>query len=378
MKAYKFKLYENQRRNRHLHNQINIASQIYNHLIALHKRYYRRFGKYPSAYRIKIHITKLKRLPKYAHWKLVGSQAIQDVVERIDKGYQLFFSEHKKGNKKIRPPSFRKRLKYKSFTLKQAGYQFLQKNRVRIGNYHYRYFKSREIEGKIKTLTIKRDNVGDVYIIVTTDAIRSENQVTTGKIAGFDFGLKTFLTASDGTKIESPLFFNQGSKALKGASRNLSSKKRGSNNRRKARLQLARVHRKIARQREDYHWKLASQLTSTYDVLCFETLNLDGMKRLFGRKISDLGFYSFLQKVKYYAKLKGKQVVFIDKWYPSSKTCHTCGTKNERLELKDRVWTCGNCHTTHDRDLNAAINIKTVGASAVGVDNVRPAIAGSC
>jgi len=172
----------------------------------------------------------------------------------------------------------------------------------------------------------------------------------------------------------SPEFFKRGIRKIRRANRNLSRKKRGSNNRRKTNRNLARVHRKVANLRNDFHWKLANLITDKYDVICFENLNMGGMQRLWGRKITDLGFYSFLQKVQYLAKKKGKIVRKIDKWFPSSKMCHKCGCINESLELRDREWTCDSCDTTHDRDLNAAINIHAVGASTVGVDTVRPTV----
>jgi putative transposase len=145
------------------------------------------------------------------------------------------------------------------------------------------------------------------------------------------------------------------------------------------------VHRKVANQRNDYHWKLANQITDKYDVICFETLNISAMQKLWGRKITDLGFYSFLQKVEYLAKKKGKIVRFIDKWFPSSKMCHVCGVLNKSLELRDRGWACDSCDTYHDRgwacdscdtyhdrDLNAAINIHEVGTSTANGVTVRP------
>ena len=227
--------------------------------------------------------------------------------------------------------------------MKQAGYKILQAERykpsdglnhsadnyIRIGNGRsaakriYRYFKSREVEGStIKTVTVKRDSLGDLYICIVTDAMTSAEGVPrTGKSVGYDFGLKTFLTASDGNDIESPLFFRQSANEVKKASQGLSSKQRGSNNRHKARLNLARKHRKIANQRSDFHWKLSNRITDEYDFIFFEDLVLKGMQRLWGRKISDLGFYSFLQKVKYYVQIKGKHIGFIDRFYPSSKTC---------------------------------------------------------
>ena len=372
MKAYQFKLYRH-KRNRHLHSQIGLAAEIYNHCIALHKRYYRLFGKHLNVYALQRHLTRLKRRKRYQHWNQLGSQAIQDIAQRIDKAYKLFFSERKAGNKRIRPPSFRKRQKYKSFTLKQAGYRLLQDNYIRIGKRIYRYFKSRDIEGNIKTLTVKRDRVGDLYIIAVTDAQTQPKVVErTGKIVGFDFGLKTYLTASDGYDIQSPLFFKQHQKTVRKANQRLARKQRGGNNRRKAHRNLARVHRRVANLRRDFQWKLANRLTDAYDVLIFEDLNLKGMKALYGKKISDLGFYSFLQKVKYYAAIKDKTVHFIDRFYPSSKTCSNCGHVYQDLELREREWTCSAYGVHHDRDRNASLNILSVGASTLGLGDGRP------
>ena len=139
---------------------------------------------------------------------------------------------------------------------------------------------------------------------------------------------------------------------------------------------MARKHRKIERQREDFHWKLAHQLTDAYDELRLEDLNLQGMKALWGRKVSDLGFADFVVKLKYIAAKKGGTVKFIDKWYPTSKTCSVCGTVNEALNLRDRSWECTDCGTIHDRDRNAAINIYRVGASTLEGEDVRPSSEG--
>ena len=299
MKTFKFKLY-NHPRNRHLIGQIELASQIYNHCIALHKRYYRLTGKHLSAYKLKLHLTKLKKMDKYAQWRNLNSQAIQDVAERIDKGYKLFF-RNLKAKVRTAPPSFKKRKKYKSFTLKQTGYKLLDENKLLIGKRIFRYFKSRKIEGKVKTVTIKRDCLSDIYVCFVTDAeTKTSAKLRSGKSVGFDFGLKRFLTASDGKDIQSPLFFKQSASKVRKSNREHARKKRGSSNREKARLHLARQHRKIANQRSDFHWKLANHLTDEYDYLFFEDLNLKGMQRLWGKKICDLGFYSFLQKLQYY------------------------------------------------------------------------------
>ena len=153
MKTYKFKLYQH-KRNQHLHRAINAASSIYNQCIALHKRYYRLFGKNLNVNKLMKHIAKKRKRNSY--WQLVGSQAAQDICQRIEKGYKLFFKHHKTG---VRPPKFKKRIKYKSFTLKQAGYKLLDGNQIKIGKRIYKYSQSRQIKGKVKKVIAVRIKV---------------------------------------------------------------------------------------------------------------------------------------------------------------------------------------------------------------------------
>ena len=373
MKTLKFKLYQS-KRNKHLKRSINAAGVIYNHCIALHKRYYRMWGKHLNCAKLQGHIAKLRK--RKAFWQSVGSQAVQDICQRIERAYQLFFKHHKKG---VRPPNFKKVRRYKSFTLKQAGYKFLTGNRIKIGNRVYQYWNSRPIEGTVKTLTIKRSPLGELLmVIVVDDVVESETKFEMSRIAGFDFGLKTFLTCSDGSQIESPQFLKQSLNVIKKASRQHSLKRKGSANRERARLNLVRKHEDVVNRRSDWFWKLAHDLTNQFDVLCFETLNLKGMQCLWGRKISDLAFGEFLQILEWVATKKGKQVVFIDQWYPSSKTCSNCGHVLKELDLSVREWRCPSCQSINGRDENAAKNICAVGVSTVKLGDVRqatPAIA---
>ncbi len=369
MKTLKFKLYSH-KRNRFLKRSINAAGVIYNHCIALHKRYYRMWGKHLNCAKLQAHIAKLRK--RKAFWQQVGSQAVQDICQRIEKAYQLFFKHHKKG---VRPPNFKKVRRYKSFTLKQAGYKFLDGNRIKIGNLVYQYWNSRPIEGTVKTLTIKRTPLGELFMFVVVDSVEElQTKFETSRIAGFDFGLKTFLTCSDGSKIESPQFLRQSLNTIKKASRNHSKKRKGSANREKARFNLVRKHEDVTNRRSDWFWKLAHDLTSQFDVLCFETLNLQGMQRLWGRKISDLAFGEFLKILEWVAKKEGKEVVFIDRWYPSSKTCSNCGHVLKELALEVRQWRCPSCQSVNGRDENAAINIQRVGASTIKLGDVRQAL----
>jgi putative transposase len=368
MKTLKFKLYQH-KRNRHLKRTINAAGVIYNHCIALHKRYYRMWSKHLSCAKLQSHISKLRKRKPF--WQLVGSQAVQDVCQRIEKAYQLFFKHHKKGG---RPPGFKKVRRYKSFTLKQAGYKFLGGNRVKIGERIYQYWNSREVEGKVKTLTIKRTALGELFMVVVVETeSEPEAKSEPSRIAGFDFGLKSFLTGSEGFSIESPQFFKQSLAAIQKASRHHSRKCKGSHGREKARLNLVRKHEDIANRRRDWFWKLAHKLTEQFDVLYFETLNLKGMQRLWGRKVSDLGFREFLQILEWVATKKGKHVAYIDRWFPSSKACSKCGHVLESLELSTRQWRCPSCQSVNERDSNAAVNIKQVGISTWGLGDVSQA-----
>jgi putative transposase len=369
MKTLKFKLYQH-KRNRYLKQTINAAGVIWNQCIALHRRYYRMWGKHLSCAKLQSHIAKLRKRNPF--WQLVGSQAVQDICQRIEKAYQLFFKHHGKG---VRPPGFKKVKKYKSFTLKQAGYKFLGGNRVKIGSRVYQYWNSREIEGTVKTLTIKRTPLGELFMVVVVDsADEPVVKFETGRIAGFDFGLKTFLTVSDGSKIESPQFLKQSLNAIKKASRQHSKKRKGSASRERARLNLVRKHEDVVNRRSDWFWKLAHELTDKFDVLCFETLNLKGMQRLWGRKVSDLAFGEFLQILQWVAQKKHKQVVFIDRWYPSSKTCSHCGHVLKDLDLSVREWRCPSCQKVNGRDENAARNIQMVGVSTIGLGDFRRAL----
>lgn len=371
MKTLKFKLYQH-KRNRHLKRLINTAGVIWNHCIALHKRYYRLYGKHLDCAKLQAHIAKLRNRNSY--WMQLGSQAVQDICQRIERAYQRFFKDHKKG---VRPPNFKKVKKYRSFTLKQAGYKFLEGNQIKVGSRVYRYWQSRPIEGKVKTVTIKRSPLGELYLVVVVETVQAnEIKIATGKTAGFDFGLRQFLTCSEGCEhdVTSPLFLKQSLKDLRRANRSLSSKRKGSKNWHKARLNLARQHEAVANRRQDWFWKLAHQLTDEFDVLCFEDLNLKGMQRLWGRKVSDLAFASFMKTLEWVAERSGKQVVKIDRWYPSSKTCSHCGYVNQDLILADREWTCSRCGTAHiDRDRNASLNIKQVGASTCELGDVSHA-----
>lgn len=211
-------------------------------------------------------------------------------------------------------------------------------------------------------MTIKRDKFGDIYVYIVTDAENFKIETRTGEIVGFDFGLKNFLTASDGKIISSPLFFSKNSKLIAKANKNLSHKKKGSNNRRRAKISLVRIYKKTANQRKDFHFKLSRKLCIKYEKIFIEDLNLKGMQKIFGKKINDLAFGEFIKILKYQAKKFGVEVSEVDRFFASSQICSQCGEKNSEVKnLKIREWICPKCGTKHNRDVNAAKNILKFG-----------------
>ena len=356
--------------------QIDISGIIWNHSIALHKRYYRLTGKGLNLYVLQKHLAKLKKRPKYAYWGKVGSQAVQDITQRIDKAYKLFFGNLKR---KVRtsPPGFKKVKRYPSFTLKQAGWKLLDGNKIYIQGVVYKFSKSRDIPADVKTVTIKRDTLGNLYLYFVVQAEIDQNgrplgKAMSGNSAGFDFGMKTFLTASAGEQIESPLYYRAAMAELKTAQQNMARKIKLSGGWMKARNIVTRIYQRVVNKRRDWFFKLAHELTDQYDQLFFEDLSMKGMQVLWGRKISDLARSEFLGILDYVASTKGKIVHLVNRFYPSSKTCSDCGHVYQGLKLSEREWACAGCGVIHDRDRNAALNIHREGVSSLGLGDVRP------
>ena len=246
--------------------------------------------------------------------------------------------------------------------------------KIRLNGRWYRFALHRRIQGAITQVHVTRDALGDVYITLTEDYSEVKIEPKTGKAEGFDMGIKDFLTTSDGHRYTSPMFYTQNADKLAEAQQAYSSKLKGSNNQERCRKEIARIHKKTANQRTDHHWKLAIDLCRDFDIMFFEVLNLEGMKRLWGKQVSDLAFGEFMQKLKWQAKKRIRAVLKIGKWSPSTKCCCVCGHKNETLTLADRHWTCPSCHTHLDRDQNAAINILKEGVASFGLGVVSPIV----
>ena len=378
MKIYKFKAYS-KARDGVQDRLITRFGLVRNYAVRMMEGYYRLYGKTLTAYQLSNHIAKKKKRGCRTARMVEGlpSQAVQECLARVYKGMRNFFAHYKRKKSgkvegRVRPAKCRNPRHNKSYTLLQAGYK-IDGNHITLQGRRYGFHKSQELKGKVKRVTIKRDRCGDIWFIVLTDWNDAGELPMTGNSAGYDFGLKTFLTRHDGEHIESPQFFKTNRNRLAKLQKQLARKVKGSNNRRKARLSVSRMHRRIENCRDDWQWKTARAIVSDFDVICIEDLNLDGMKRLWGRKVSDLGFAEFVGKLEYLAWKNGKEVRNVDRWLASSQTCSVCGYKNPiTKDLKVREWECPHCHTKHDRDVNAAKNILLGGTSSSGLGSRRP------
>ena len=365
MRTYKYKIGKQSNCVR-LGNLLDDMWQVHEYFHKWQRQRYKDGLPYANYEAMCLHVTDLKRTT-HPHWNALPSQAIQEELRRIHLAYDRFFK--KLGGR----PKIKRKHKFKSFTLKQAGWTLKdnrltlnfrkwEKGKWRHDKVAYTFHKHREFEGNIRRITIKRDNCGDYWLYIITGFVEPKPLPTTGKSVGADFGMKdAYLTLSTGEKIQHPQPLKSNLNKLRSLNKALSRKQKGSNGWWRCVRQIARLYRKISNQRKDFQWQLASELCKKFDTIVLETLNLEGMKRLWGRKVSDLSFYEFVEILKYKCQKHKRQFVQIGQWTATTKPCTDCGYRNENLSLSDRQWTCPECSSHHDRDINAAINILRAG-----------------
>lgn len=355
MISYKYKLYRT-KKTKHLDRMLREACYVWNHALALQKRYYKLYHKYIPRFTMHKHFSKRYK-PTLLH-----SHIIREVIDRLDIAYGRFFKHDAK-----RPPKFKKASEFCTFVFKNGGYS-LSGNELIINKIKksFKFSLSRPYDGKVKRVSVKRNKLGEYFIVLCLDKqAEPYGKSHNGASVGIGFGLKKYLTLSDGRGIDNPQFLKANFQELRRRSRNFSKCKNGSNNRKRKKLELERLYRNIVNKRSDFQWKLAHELCKRYDLICLEDLNLEGMTKRWGRKMSDLAHGDFVVKLEYVAKKYGVQVHKIDRFFPSSRLC-TCGYKNDGLRLVDRIWTCPNCGAVHPRDLFAAENILRQGIAELG------------
>ena len=280
----------------------------------------------------------------------IYSQVLQNVLKRVERSFENFF-------KGAGYPRFRGRNRYDSFTYPQMGFKITDDRKLKLSKIgEIKIKQHREIEGQIKTCTIKRD--GNQWYASFSVVMEPEPPLKpTGKSVGVDVGLKSLVTLSNGDQIAPPQYLRQSEEKMVRAQRSLSRKKKGSSNRNKQRIKVAGIHRKIRNQREDFAHKLSRTLVNTYDTIVFEKLQIQNMVKNhhLAKSIYDAGWYQLIQFTQYKAEYAGRVVELVD---PKNTTqnCSGCGVKVPK-SLSVRTHNCPHCGLTLDRDHNAAINI---------------------
>lgn len=308
----------------------------------------------PNQFKLRKQLNSIKK-QQFPFMTEVTKCSPQEAIIQLGKAFDNFF----KGRTKY--PQFRKKGVNDKFSLTNDQFKLIGK-KIKIPNLGWVKLKENlRFNGKILNATVfKKGGKWFVSIGVEIDTPPTFN-AKTHKTIGIDLGITDLATLSDGTKAQAPKPLKTKLKQLQRLSKSLSRKQKGSNNREKAKTKLSRLHYKISCIRKDFLHKFTSKPVQQFDVICIENLNVKGMvkNRKLARSINDLGFYEFKRQLVYKANIHHKTVKELDRFYPSSKTCSSCGfvMPKENLTLATRLWTCPNCKVSHDRDVNASLNI---------------------
>ena len=356
--TYRFRLYPNKEQIELIAKHFGCSRYVYNYFLNQRIEQYRLTGKSDNYYVQAKALTELKKNEETTWLKEVNAQSLQFVIRSLESAYTNFFK------KRAKFPNFKSKHSKNSFTVPQSA-------SVAGGRLFIRKFKEgikcrvhREIKGKIGKVTITKTPSGKYFVSVFTEEEYITPIQKTGKSIGVDMGLKDLLVTSEGETFNNNRYTRRYERKLAKAQQHLSRKIKGSRGFENQKLKVAKLHEKISNSRVDYLHKCSISLIRRYDTICIEDLNVKGMTRnhRLAKSITDASWGTFVNMFTYKAEWNGKKVVKIDRFFPSSQTCSVCGYVNkETKELSVREWECPHCHTHHDRDVNAAINILRIG-----------------
>jgi len=351
-KTYKFRIYPNKEQETLLSKHFGCSRFVYNYFLNERKEQYQKDKKSDNYYAQSKTLTDLKKQEEMIWLKEVNSQTLQFALRSLDSAYVNFF----RGNAKF--PKFKSRKHKNTFTVPQFGK--LEDGKIILPKFKdgIKVKLHREVKGEIGKMSITKTPTGKYYVSIFTEQ-EIEDLSKTNKQVGIDLGLKDFVITSDNKKFKNNRYTKKYAKELKKSQQHLSRKQKGSNGFEKQKLKVAKIHEKIANCRLDTLHKVSKELVEYYDFISVEDLNVKGVikNHKISKHIADVSWGNFVTLLQYKCDWYGKELVKVNRFYPSSKTCNYCGWINQELKLSDREWTCKSCETIHDRDVNASKNI---------------------
>lgn len=369
-KAYKYRIYPNKKQQELIQKTFGCVRFVYNYYLNKRKEMYEN-GKVTFTYNMcSKDLTSLKK--NFEWLKEPDKDSLQKALKDLDMAYQNFFKGHtgypKFKSKKNRYKSYRT-----SYTKTSAGgnIMFIDKH-IKLPKLGLVKIRDKQIpQGRILNATISQEPNGHYYCSLCCTDVHFEQYPKTNKNVGIDLGICDFAILSDGIKIENPQFYEQSEKKLAKLQRELSRKTIGSSRWNKTRLKVAKLQKHIANQRNDFLQKLTTTIVSNYDVVAIEDLDVKSMKetasKIRNKRVGDVSWSEFRRMLTYKSQWYGKELSVIDRYYPSSQICHVCGYRDGKKSEDIRNWTCPNCHSELDRDINAAINILNEGLRLLSI-----------
>lgn len=372
-RAYRFRFYPTPEQEMILAKTFGCARFAYNHMLRLRTDAWFKEQKRVGYHETSALLTKLKKTPEYAWLNEVSSVPVQQALRHLQTAFNNFFA------KRAAYPTFKRKdgtqsAEYTTSAFKWDGRALkLAKMDAPLA---IRWSRTIPKAAKVTTVTVSKDAAGRYFVSLLCDDTVSPKPEVTGKV-GIDLGLTHFAILSTGDKVAAPNTFRRYEKKLAKLQRRLAKKTKGSNRREKAKLKVARLHAKIADARRDFLHKLSTRLINENQVIAIESLSVSNMQknRCLSKSISDASWSEFVRQLEYKARWYGRELIGIDRWYPSSKRCSDCGYTMPKMPLSVREWVCPECGSIHDRDINAARNVLAAG---LAVSAHREAVSPVC